>query len=212
MKTVETAQNIAFMNNKGGTCKTTMCINIAMALSLKGYKVAIIDTDKDQASMFWYCVQNEPRRFPVFGVIDKKALYQTIKAIRDEVDFIFLDTAGSLGEIEAEIAVISDMVIIPVQYSDEDQTTNILEMFKRLNERPSVHLLMTRIEANSNEEREFRDSLKSFNIPVFKSRMFNRLPVKRANKKKLTVFDAKIEKSIDEVNEIAEEVLLICQR
>jgi len=36
---------IAFVNQKGGTGKTTSCVNIAAALALKGYKTLLIDLD-----------------------------------------------------------------------------------------------------------------------------------------------------------------------
>jgi chromosome partitioning protein len=36
---------IAFVNQKGGTGKTTSCINIAAALALKDYKILLIDLD-----------------------------------------------------------------------------------------------------------------------------------------------------------------------
>lgn len=39
------AKIIAFVNQKGGTGKTTACVNIAAALALKEYKVLLIDLD-----------------------------------------------------------------------------------------------------------------------------------------------------------------------
>ena len=38
-------KTIAFVNQKGGTGKTTACINIAAALALKKYKILLIDLD-----------------------------------------------------------------------------------------------------------------------------------------------------------------------
>jgi len=52
---------IAVVGGKGGTGKSTMSCNLAMALAMMGYKVSILDQDLDGASV--------PK---MFGVMDKK--------------------------------------------------------------------------------------------------------------------------------------------
>ena len=54
-------RKIAVVGGKGGTGKSTMSCNLAMALAMMGYKVSILDQDLDGASV--------PK---MFGVMDKK--------------------------------------------------------------------------------------------------------------------------------------------
>jgi chromosome partitioning protein len=38
-------RRIAFFNEKGGTCKTTLCVNLAAHLAARGKRVLVVDTD-----------------------------------------------------------------------------------------------------------------------------------------------------------------------
>src|SRR5512142_2040116 len=38
-------RRIAFFNEKGGTCKTTLCVNVAAHLAARGRRVLVVDTD-----------------------------------------------------------------------------------------------------------------------------------------------------------------------
>ena len=38
-------RRIAFWNEKGGTCKTTLCVNVAARLAARGRRVLVVDLD-----------------------------------------------------------------------------------------------------------------------------------------------------------------------
>ena len=38
-------RRIAFWNEKGGTCKTTLCVNVAARLAARGRRVLLVDLD-----------------------------------------------------------------------------------------------------------------------------------------------------------------------
>ena len=59
-------RRLAVMNYKGGTGKTTTVVNLSHALSLKGYKVLVVDTDP-QGSAGYH-----------LGVTSSKTLYNLI--------------------------------------------------------------------------------------------------------------------------------------
>ena len=44
---------ISFANQKGGTGKTTLGINLAVLWSNSGYRVAVIDADKQKSLTNW---------------------------------------------------------------------------------------------------------------------------------------------------------------
>lgn len=54
-----TTKTICFLNNKGGSGKTTTCANIAYSLSLQGYKVLLIDGDMQMNLSLSYFSEEE---------------------------------------------------------------------------------------------------------------------------------------------------------
>ncbi len=56
---------VSFVNQKGGTGKTTACVNISAALALKGTKVLLIDLDPQANATLSLGFQFEPRALDV---------------------------------------------------------------------------------------------------------------------------------------------------
>ena len=52
-------RNIAILNFKGGTEKTTTAVNLGYGLSLKDFKVLIIDCDPQASISNWFGVEPE---------------------------------------------------------------------------------------------------------------------------------------------------------
>jgi len=52
-------RKVAILNFKGGTGKTTTAVNLGHALSLKGFKVLIIDCDPQASISNWFGIEPE---------------------------------------------------------------------------------------------------------------------------------------------------------
>ena len=50
---------IAVLSQKGGSGKSTISINIARCLQLKGYNVALIDTDPQASAREWNALADD---------------------------------------------------------------------------------------------------------------------------------------------------------
>ena len=68
---------ISFVNQKGGTGKTTLAVNCADYWHLKGYRVLLIDSDPQGSSLDWASVREYEDGFMVVG-IPKPTLHKDI--------------------------------------------------------------------------------------------------------------------------------------
>jgi len=79
-------RKIAILNFKGGTGKTTTAVNLSYALSLKNYKILIIDCDPQGAIGSWLGLNPENTLYNL--LTDKARLEDCIYPARSKLDII----------------------------------------------------------------------------------------------------------------------------
>jgi chromosome partitioning protein len=112
---------ISVTTTKGGTGKTTITTNLAVAFGHRGYKVCIIDADTGQfSSSEWARDRGDERiHIPVYKVVAEK-LNKEAKLLAETFDIVFIDGRPTLSETTDRLILASDVVIIPVQTSKID--------------------------------------------------------------------------------------------
>ena len=81
---------IAVTNLKGGVGKTTIAINLAVALTQRGKSVCIIDTDKNQNSAVeWSMCRAEERNIiQVFSIEPEQIKVKTLNDLEQKFDIL----------------------------------------------------------------------------------------------------------------------------
>lgn len=126
-----TAYRIVFANEKGGTGKSTTAVHVAIALAYQGAKVAAIDLDPRQRTLFRYLenrVETEKRRgialpgarFAVYDGDSVDDLDAMSEEIADGYDFLIFDTPGRDDEFARHVATQADTLITPLNDSFVD--------------------------------------------------------------------------------------------
>ncbi len=170
---------IAFLNQKGGTGKTTTCTNIGWAFKLKGYTPIIVDTDPQGSARDWHAASGGM----VIDTVgfDRDTLESDIKTINDKYDIILIDGSPRISKSCAMAIKSADIVIIPVQPSPYDiwACKELLDAIKaRLEmtgDRPKVAFLGVRVIKNSNLSKEFDEALSEYGVPVLNSMIKQRV-------------------------------------
>lgn len=121
-----TSKVLSFVNQKGGTGKTTIAIALAtMYATTENAKVCIIDCDFQQSAVK-HAELEEQVRAPIVDVISLP-VHQTkrfvltftnlLEKCKDEYDLVFVDTMGSFHDLETigSIISLSDIVVIPIE-------------------------------------------------------------------------------------------------
>lgn len=112
---------IGVTNLKGGVGKTTISQNLAVGLAHIGYKVCIVDTDRNQNSLAWVGERSDdlPNLLAV-GLTDSKSLNKMVDQLDKDHDFIVIDGTPSLSEMSTRIILASDLLLIPILPSGHD--------------------------------------------------------------------------------------------
>ncbi|MBO9517994.1 MAG: AAA family ATPase [Porphyrobacter sp.] len=122
---------IVFANEKGGTGKSTTAVHVAVALAYQGAKVAAIDLDPRQRTLYRYFenrLETEKRRgielpsasFGVFTGDSVEALEEQAAELAQDADFIVFDTPGRDDPFARHAATQADTLVTPMNDSFVD--------------------------------------------------------------------------------------------
>ncbi len=144
---------ITIAQQKGGAGKTTVAAHIAVALSQKGNRVAIIDIDPQGSLSYWHKIRED--RFGEgytglsFVAVSGWRVGSEVNRLRRSCDFIIIDSPPHT-ETEARTAIrAADLIVIPVQPSPTDLWATKATLALAKNEKIPVKIVMNRVAANS---------------------------------------------------------------
>lgn len=110
---------ITFVTQKGGSGKSTLCINLAIAAQEAGHAVCILEMDRQATISDW--AENRTLETPEVAQIDATKLEQVMKTLKSSAyDYVFIDTPGvdSPGTLSA--IRVADLCIIPCRPTPAD--------------------------------------------------------------------------------------------
>lgn len=107
---------ITFAHQKGGVGKTTLSLNVTHTLTKLGYKVALIDTDRQGST---YKFGKNFTQLDVFVLNDEKDSFD-FSSLSGNYDFAIIDTPPYNTSIYKDIFAESDLIIIPSSPSPAD--------------------------------------------------------------------------------------------
>ncbi len=107
-------RTIAFVTQKGGTGKSTLATNIAVAASLAGERVFLLDLDGSQSAVSWSKIRGKSD----VGVesVPAAKLASTLAALEKKgVTLVVIDAPGAIGaEFDAAVRA-ADLCVIPAR-------------------------------------------------------------------------------------------------
>jgi chromosome partitioning protein len=125
------AHRIVFANEKGGTGKSTTAVHIAVALAYRGAKVAAIDLDPRQRTLYRYLenraetaarreIDLPTARFEVFEGGTPEELEAMTISLSEGCDFVVFDTPGRDDPLARHAATEADTLVTPLNDSFVD--------------------------------------------------------------------------------------------
>jgi chromosome partitioning protein len=149
---------ISFVTQKGGSGKTTLCINCAVAAAgLRKRRVVIFDMDNQASAENWY--QEREADAPQLVTVTAAELPKAINLAAKQFDFVFIDTPGRDEPAQASAIMQSNFCVIPCRPSPTDlqATPATVATIKRLNK--TFAFVLTQTPARSFRVREAQSAL-----------------------------------------------------
>jgi len=161
------------VHGKGGVGKSTIAVNLARALQLRGANPVLIDCDQQGTAQDWKASNPDGDDLPaVFAVAKPKAIATDVKKLSKAFDVAIIDGGAHLQEMHVEIIKASDLVLIPVQPSPADiwPTEKIVEMIqtrRSLTGAPDAAFVISRRKVGTSLGEGVTDVLERFELPVW---------------------------------------------
>lgn len=212
------AKVITLFNQKGGCGKTTMTMQIAGTLALRGYKTLVVDMDDQSTATRWASQAPDDEPFPA-ALMNLAAMggrmHREIKNQLDNYDFIIIDCPpAALSPAPSSAMLISDLAIIPVVPAPADMWASVAA--KRLaltaqatNETLKIRILPNMVQKNTTLARDTLDVLaEDSEIPMLHTMVGSRAAFRECQLTGSTVHRlSKSSPAAQEVDRLIDEVL-----
>ena len=177
------AKIIVICNQKGGSGKTTVALNLAGSLGNRGYKVAIVDADEQSSLVEIASLAPEDNLLPASVIGLWKAgrkIHQEIKRFVGDYEYIIVDCPPAASAPVAQSALlVADLALVPFIPGTIDalaapKIRDAIESAQVINETLRAFLLLNRVEYNWKISDQVVSLLPDFNMSVFKGKLTKR--------------------------------------
>ncbi|MCC6743376.1 MAG: ParA family protein [Acidobacteria bacterium] len=212
---------VVVANQKGGSGKTTVSMQLAGTIAQRGLRVLVADTDPQATATRWAASAPDDAPFPaaVIGLSAAEGkVHRELRRHVDNYDLIVVDCPPAVDStIPQSALVVGDLALVPVIPSPADlwATVGIRRVIDNIragaNETLNSRLLLNQCDPHRTLAREAVEILPEFGIELASSRLGHREVYRQSVALGATVhvLGSRAAQAIAEVEALADEVLEI---
>jgi chromosome partitioning protein len=204
---------ITVANQKGGSGKTTVSMQLAGALTRNGYKVLVVDADRQNSAIRWSSASDEPFPAAVVNLAEHKNLHSEIARLAKDYHFVLVDCPPSAdATATARVLPISTLVIVPLVPSPTDMWATMgikmaITQAQAMNPYLQARLLINQMQPRTRLARGVLEVVNEFDLPLFETQLHQRTVYREAAMIGSTVFGLQHAEAIAEIEQLTREVL-----
>lgn len=202
---------IGVLNQKGGSGKTTISVNLAHGLIKMGLKVLLVDGDPQGSARDWN-EANEANIVPVIG-LDRDTLPKDLEAVKYGHHVVIIDGAPQVAKLSAAAIKACKLVLIPVQPSPYDvwSTADLVELIKARHSvtdgTPTAAFILSRVIKNTQISKEVHQPLIEYGFPTLNSTISQYVLYPSSASRGETVFTNGESLAACEINNLVQELI-----
>ena len=179
------ALRIAIANQKGGTGKTTLAVNLSAGLHRRDATV-LLDADPQGSACHWQQIGGAASDLPRIERLAEGDPGEGIRAAAGSHRYVLVDCPPHLQSAALRrVMEAVDVVLIPVQPSPLDLWASVdmadaIRSTRERNPRLRAHMVLNQIDPRNALSREMHQALAEFDVPVLKNGLTRRAAFRSA--------------------------------
>jgi chromosome partitioning protein len=204
---------ITIAQQKGGSGKTTLAVNLAVAFSRMGFSVALLDTDPQGSLGRWFLARRERGTAPGMDLSTASAwgVSYECEKLRRTADIVIVDTPPKVDADLRPALREADLILVPVAASHVDlwAVDGVLDLAAR--ERKRTTIVLNRTKAGTRLGAEVAKAAAALDADLALARLGQRVAYAETLGTGLGVQETASPVAGPEVQALADEVLSLLQ-